>query len=380
MENCFSAVRTFRGQDVVQKIRRYEKTLLNISSLKNRLDFLKNCLANHVMPNSFQQIKNADGSFFGVIQRSLLENAITLLKREKNSATFRNRQAFRILQEINIDRYVGDALAFVRNNVSIIGSRQHYYLEAKLENLFRKSHWIRFSQIKNVKNISNRILSRDEVVVLGLGLNFCLGQGNNFFIEFNSQVNAINSEKHNDLTAFLRGVAVGSHSRHSDILPEKLKIAISRLMKYKDVKIMKSDKGNTVVVMNTEDYKSKMYQLLEDENTYKIINWNFNVSTWQQNFNSSLKKIIHPIDKKVYDNSVSPKLPVIPYLYGLPKIHKVGVPMRPIVASLRAPARNLSIWLTKTLSPFIGLVSQSHLKHSLDFIDTLKDVNSNFNS
>ena len=151
-------------------------------------------------------------------------------------------------------------------------------------------------------------------------------------------------------------------------------------MKYKDVRIMKSDKGNTVVVMNTEDYKSKMYQLLEDENTYEMINRNFNVSTWQHNFNSSLKEIIHHVDKKVYDYSVSPKLPVIPYFYGLPKIHKVGVPMRPIVASLRAPARNLSLWLTKTLSPFIGLVSQSHLKHSLDFLDTFKEVNSNFNN
>ena len=67
-------------------------------------------------------------------------------------------------------------------------------------------------------------------------------------------------------------------------------------------------------------------------------------------------------------------------MYGLPKIHKTGIPLGPIVASLTAPAHNLSLWLTKILSPYVGLVSQSHLKHSSDFLDTLNKVNSDFNS
>ena len=200
---------------------------------------------------------------------------------------------------------MGDALAHIRNNISIISSRHQIKLDVKLENLFMQSHWIKFSQINNVKNISNRLLSRDEVVVLGLGLNFCMGQGNDFFIDFNSQINSINSQKHSDLTAFLRGVVIGSSSNHSAVLPCKLKTALSRLMKYEDIRIMKSDKGNAVVVMNVDEYKSKVYQLLNDENTYKVINRNLDVSNWQLNFNTSLKKIIFHVDRDMYYSCLS---------------------------------------------------------------------------
>ena len=271
-------------------------------------------------------------------------------------------------------------MVHVRDNVSIVGSRQIVNLDAKLENLFKNSHWVKFSQIEHVKNISSRLLSRDETVILGLGLNFCLGQGNNFFIDFNSQVNYINSEKHNDLTAFLRGVVIGSGKNSINYIPDKLKVAMSRLNKYKDIRIMKSDKGNAVVVMNSEEYKLKMNTLLADENTYRLINRGIDISKWQLNFNTTLKKIIFDIDKDIYNSCLSPKLPIMPHLYGLPKIHKDGIPMRPIVASLRSPANNLAKWLTKVLSPLVGLVSEAHLKHSSDFLDSLKDINDNFNS
>ena len=330
------------------------------------------------MPNSFQDVKNADGTFFGCIQQNLLENAAALLKREKNEAYLQNRQAFRDLESIGFDRYVGDSLAHIRSNVSIVGNRHKANLGFKLENLFNNSHWVRFSKIENVKNISSRLLSRDETVVLGLGLNFCLGQENNFFIDFNSQVNYINSEKHNDLTAFLRGVVIGSHNSKTVVFPNKLQSALSRLHNYKDIRIMKSDKGNAVVVMNTEEYISKMSLLLADENTYQVINRGVDISNWQLNFNSSLKKIIFSTDKDIYYNTLSPKLPTMPHLYGLPKIHKVGTPMRPIVASLRSPCNNLAKWLTKILSPLVGLVSDAHLKHSSDFLDSLSNVNGNF--
>ena len=218
------------------------------------------------------------------------------------------------------------------------------------------------------------------MVLLGLGLNFCTGQGSNFFIDFNSQINFINSDQHNDLTEFLRGVVIDGKSEQPIILPEKLKSAMSRLNKYDDIRIMKSDKGNSVVVMNIDDYRVKMNLLLSDENTYRIINHKVDMSKWQSNFNSSLKNIIFDIDEDIYNHTRSPKLPIMPYLYGLPKIHKPGIPLRPIVASLRSPSHNLAKWLTKVLSPFVGLVSQAHLKHSSDFLNSLNNINESFDS
>ena len=378
MANCFSQLRMYRGQDAVLTLRRYEKTLLKISSLKNRLEFLNNCRENHVMPKSFQEVKNADGTYFGDIQRKLLENAITLHNREKNQAFLENRTSFRNIEEIGFDRYVGEVMVHIRNKVRIIGNRQRVNLDYKLENLFRASHWVKFSNIENVKNLSRRLLSRDEMVLLGLGLNFCIGEGNNFFTDFNSKINFLNSEKHNGITEFLRGVAISDKSEHPVVLPSNLKLAMIRLNKYKDIKIMKSDKGNSVVIMNVEDYTEKMNILVSDPNTYKSINHNVDMSDWQSNFNSSLNRIIANIDEEIFNDTRSPKLPTMPYLYGLPKIHKPNIPMRPIVASLRSPSHNLAKWLTKILSPCVGVVSEAHLKHSTDFLDSLGNVNEPF--
>ena len=46
-----------------------------------------------------------------------------------------------------------------------------------------------------------------------------------------------------------------------------------------------------------------------------------------------------------------------PRLYGLPKIHEVDVPLRPIVSFIGSPAYNLSKDLAKTLS---HLIDNSH--------------------
>ena len=43
-----------------------------------------------------------------------------------------------------------------------------------------------------------------------------------------------------------------------------------------------------------------------------------------------------------------------PRLYGLPKIHKEGVPLRPIVSFVNSPAYNVSRYLARVLSPVVG--------------------------
>ena len=82
--------------------------------------------------------------------------------------------------------------------------------------------------------------------------------------------------------------------------------------------------------------------------------------------------ISDPDIKNVIISKISSRLPSFSYFYGAPKVHKPGVPLRPIIATCGSPQSNLAKWLASTLSPLLGKISGCHLLHSNDFIDRLR--------
>ena len=62
---------------------------------------------------------------------------------------------------------------------------------------------------------------------------------------------------------------------------------------------------------------------------------------------------------------------VIPRFYGLPKIHKVSVPFRPIVSFINSPTYNLSKFLSRILSSL--LVNRYSVRNSKEFIDYVQN-------
>ena len=62
-----------------------------------------------------------------------------------------------------------------------------------------------------------------------------------------------------------------------------------------------------------------------------------------------------------------------PRLYGLPKIHKAGAPLRPIVSAIGSPAYYVAKHMSKLLSPHIGQ-TESYLKDSKHFVQKIKDL------
>ena len=353
-------LRNTRGQEAVITIRKYEEQLQKLESLRNRITFLRDCLDNKILPKSFKSVENASGKPFEKLQKLLIENAISLGKQEKEVVYSQCRQAFREVSFLGYDHSVNNALETIRRSVNLTSEKQKVNLQKKLEDIFSNSHWIKFSQINNVTNMSSRLLSRDEIYALGYGLNFCLGNNDKLSIDFNSQLNDLNVNGHNELSSFLRG-AFSACEKNLECFPKKFTVALKRLNGYKDIRIMKADKGNAIVVMNSRDYISKMEEMLTDRNVYKVLETPCDIKKWQTKFNSTLKSILFQANKEAYNTCLSPKLPSLPYIYGSPKIHKNNCPLRPIVSSMKAPNKNLSLYLAKVLGSQVGLVSDGHI-------------------
>ena len=60
-------------------------------------------------------------------------------------------------------------------------------------------------------------------------------------------------------------------------------------------------------------------------------------------------------------------------LYGLPKVHKTGVLLRPIVTCIGFPSYKLSQHIASLITPLTGQ-TESHVKNSKHFVEIMKDV------
>ena len=126
--------------------------------------------------------------------------------------------------------------------------------------------------------------------------------------------------------------------------------------------------------MDTEDYKAKATQLLSDTNTYPLMK-----KDPTSKFVTTLVKKLQDLKEKhsisdLQYKQMYPTSTVIPRFYGLPKIHKKGVPLRPIVALRGSFTYTVAKHLYKILlSPMVGKNGMS-LKNSTELVTTLSQL------
>ncbi|KAJ8019710.1 hypothetical protein HOLleu_41397 [Holothuria leucospilota] len=71
--------------------------------------------------------------------------------------------------------------------------------------------------------------------------------------------------------------------------------------------------------------------------------------------------------------TVTPRNSLSPRIYGLPKVHKEGIPLRPIVSSINSPSYNLARDLADILTPLSGK-GMSYIKNSQHFVERAKKI------
>ena len=102
-----------------------------------------------------------------------------------------------------------------------------------------------------------------------------------------------------------------------------------------DIVLTKHDKGAGVVILNRADYIDKMNAILEDINKFlKLVDLSFDDTQKLENkLQKRFLKLFRRkfISKEVYE-FFRPVGSQSLRMYGLPKIHKPGIPLRPILS------------------------------------------------
>ena len=153
----------------------------------------------------------------------------------------------------------------------------------------------------------------------------------------------------------------------------------------KEVIVQKSDKGNSVVLVNKSDYIRHIEGNFKDVNKFEKVSWKKVILNFAVNHEEHINKLLRSISKngclteQQYKNvKAVGSNPVI--LYGICKVHKAIVdvcpPFGPILSAIGTPTYKLA----KDLVPKIASITANEfsVKDTFCFAEEIVNENSNF--
>ena len=158
-------------------------------------------------------------------------------------------------------------------------------------------------------------------------------------------------------------------------LSKEQRLGLKQLADNPEIIIKKADKGSAVVVMNTTDYLREGYRQLSDTK-YNTKLPNDPTDTIADNVTKTLSQMRHKglITEKNFEH-LNPENCTEARFYMLPKIHKKGVPGRPICSSVKHPTSRICKLVDEHIKEYVPQ-TQSYIRDTQDFIKKIKSLGS----
>lgn len=235
-----------------------------------------------------------------------------------------------------------------------------------------------------VHNISSLQLSQLQLDALSLGPKFCYSQPVNGQVHIETQFEHLMHQL-TDLTptsALARDTFkttlvhfvqqyLACDAKTSNILSMKHRDAIRELRANPDVILSKPDKGSGWVLMNKSDYTAKLLAILQDSS--KFVRDTVQKDRTAQD-EVKITKVLKELRQQnlINDSLLDQLTPVGSHpsrLYGLPKIHKPHVPLRPIIDMSSSAFHSVAKWLVEVLEPVRKELCTHALKGSFNLLN-----------
>ena len=262
----------------------------------------------------------------------------------------------------------------LRTKLNDFNERHRARLNVKLKTICEKSPWREAGGVNVITNLSSRVLNNNEREALALGLKFDSGRDKSTYVEHvqrNYKWTEDDIEK-----GFIQGVLLCCKAladQEADRLPRRYMTALKRLADDSSIVITRADKGGGVVIMDKTNYLDRMNDLLNDREVYEKKAPGF-IEKASKKFNQETRKVLKKSERGKKLLHLLEEAPTAPRMRGLPKLHKSGIPMRPITSGIGSAPHRLSKLLARPLSNNLGAISDAHLRNSGDLIDRLRDI------
>lgn len=383
------------GHDIVKTLKNYETTTRKIVKLKNRRIYLLRCKTEDVTPN-FLKLKLSHVCFqnvnlerryqkhilpkfkFNLINMLITDTTITLKELNHNAKKTKNELTLKA------------PTAIINQFFDQISEKNEYLFkkiklknQKKFNNLLTKNS--EATPKKWVENLTNLDIPDFANEILSLGPNYATKINNekelpitNIICNIENGLNSLTNTEKDTLRAKTCNIITNFKNKLKNCekkskIDLKLKKTKSFLKNNPNIRVLRADKTNKTVIMSATDYDTKMNNLLNDKKTYKQVK--MDPTNQLQKKNNELVKLWE--QKNYISPTVAKKLQirnaVPPKIYGLPKLHKKDIPLRPIVSGIQSPLEPMSKFLKNILNNIINK-NNYYIKDSTDFKNKIKDT------
>ena len=229
---------------------------------------------------------------------------------------------------------------------------------------------------KWVVNLSSIPLTKEQESLLSYGPNFAISPKNpplgEYIMNIEKVCQSLDTNTAEELRTEVYRVLRKPHHPKPNLKKDEI-ITMKQLKADKNCMVLTADKGVALVVIDTVDYIKKAKEILEDTNTYRVIQTDPTNKLKNKLINilrrtKATTGLQENIYRKMYPTGASP-----PRFYGLPKIHKKNIPLRPIVSSIGSVAYGVAKILANIIKPLMGC-SEHHVQNSQMFVEEIKDM------
>ena len=386
-----SNLRIKYGESTLVSVRYCEKLSRKLQKAKCDIEFLRCCLIYNLTPKFLNIRLWKPGLKTSEKYKSFQRNCLIreFETRQRQSRQLEN-QVSSILTELekrlSIADYT-DVKTFCYNSAKKTHSEVMKQHKTKLERLNGGPIGQNYEEMKNklVHNISSYTLSDVEERLLCRGLDFCIEDKVKNFLDFevDLELNVMRLQSHCHSSVFRlicqkiqnasqQLMSASKNKKIRNLSDEELS-ALKSLKSNKNIVICKSDKGNSVVILDREAYLKKAEDILKGEQFQQLDSDKCHLEREEL-----LNKYILSLHKdKIIDSKLRHQLKStcssISVFYGLPKAHKAGYPLRPIISTIGSYQYELSKYLAKRIRD-ARPQAPSYIKDSFEFVKKIKEI------
>ena len=159
---------------------------------------------------------------------------------------------------------------------------------------------------------------------------------------------------------------------------------LNSLSRNNKIRLLKMDKGVGVVIMNTQDYISKLDVIVNDDSRFRKIDYNIELITdieqcelapWiarERSIANYIRNYIKPmVDEPTYWKLL-PRGSQPGKLYGMAKNHKANCPLRPVLSAINTAEYAICKWFETEIKPFYN--SKWSVTSTQSFIEDLNSI------